>query len=71
MKIDVRDYELSDLNAVNEILNDAFKVRKDNFDDSCFHEIVSLNDNEVSGYLLLTKVFNPIRKRIYFLVDYV
>ena len=71
MKIVVRDYELNDLNTVNEILNDAFKARKENFDDSCFHEFVSVNDNEVSGYLLLTKVFNPIRKRIYFLVDYV
>ena len=71
VKIEVRDYQNSDLDKVNEILNESFNAFKSNLTDDCFHEIVSLNDGEVSGYLLLTKVLNPIRNKYYCLVDYV
>lgn len=71
MSIIVREYESSDLDRVNEILDEAFNVKKNDFKGDSFCELVSINDNIVSGYLLLTKVLNPIRNRYYFLVDYV
>ena len=67
----IRDYEEQDLDGVNLILSDAFSVQKESFLDSNFHEIVAVCDNQVIGYLLLTKVLNPIRKQHYYLVDYV
>lgn len=67
----VRDYKEDDLDDVNELLMDSFSITKENFDDSCFFEIVVEADGKVRGYLLLTKVMNPIAKKNYFLVDYV
>lgn len=71
MDIVVRMYESNDLDKVNEILREAFDREKKEFNDDSFIEIVSLCDGEVSGYLYLTKVFNPIKNIYYCLVDYV
>ena len=71
MDVVVRKYESKDLEKVNEILKEAFNVEKGEFSDKCFTEIVSLCDGEISGYLYLTKVFNPIKNNCYCLVDYV
>ncbi len=71
MNLEVRDYMDSDLNAVNEILMEAFSSEKENFSDTVFREIVATVDQKVAGYLLLTDVYNPIKKKIYCLVDYV
>lgn len=67
----VRMYESKDLDKVNEILKEAFNAEKTEFSDDCFYEIVSECDGEVSGYLYLTKVLNPIKNIHYCLVDYV
>lgn len=69
--IDVRFYENRDLDSVNTILEEAFKVSKSNFNNSSIKEIVALDDGNVCGYLLLTKVLNPILDKYYYLVDYV
>ena len=69
--IDVRIYENRDLDSVNTILEEAFKVSKSNFNNSSIKEIVALADSNVCGYLLLTKVLNPILNKHYYLVDYV
>lgn len=69
--IDVRFYENRDLDSVNTILEEAFKVSKSNFNNSSIKEIVALVDGNVCGYLLLTKVLNPILNKYYYLVDYV
>ena len=69
--IDVRFYENRDLDSVNTILEEAFKVSKSNFNNSSIKEIVALDDGNVCGYLLLTKVLNPILNKYYYLVDYV
>ena len=71
MEIVVRDYMESDLEKVNEILFEAFGVSKSNFKVENIRELVSVCDNEVSGYLYLTKVLNPIKNIYYCLVDYV
>ena len=71
MKVEARDYKKSDLKRVNEILNESFSAFKGDASDDCFREIVSLNDGVVSGYLLLTRVLNPVRGSYYCLVDYV
>lgn len=68
----VIDYYKDDyLNQVNNVLLEAFNVHKSNFTGEQFKEIVSIVDGEVCGYLLLTKVLNPIKNKYYYLVDYV
>jgi len=69
--VTVRNYKNTDLNAVNEILNEAFSCIKTDFNAEQFREIVAVSDDKVCGYLLLTKVLNPIKDKYYYLVDYV
>ena len=69
--IEVRDYREDDLDSVNAILNESFNCTKNNFNYNNMRELVICVDNNVCGYLLLTKVFNPIKNNNYMLVDYV
>ena len=71
MEVVVRDYKKDDLEGVNEVLFEAFSIEKKNFNDSIFKEIVAVVDGNIAGYLLLTKVLNPIKDKYYYLVDYV
>ena len=71
MEIVIDFYKDDYLEATNNVLYEAFNVKKSNFSGNQFIEIVALVDGEVSGYLLLTKVLNPIKDKYYFLVDYV
>lgn len=71
MNITVRKYQEEDLEKVNELLQEAFSVTKNNFTDDNYQEIVVCVDNEVAGYALLTKIFNPIKEIYYVHVDYV
>ncbi len=65
----IRRYQDSDLDNVNTILFQAFNIEKDNFYGDNFKELVAVFDGKVVGYLLLTKVYNPIKKVFYFIVD--
>ena len=69
--IDVREYREEDFSFVNNILQESFSVSKRNFKKDEFKEIVISLDNIVIGYLLLTKVYNPIKDIYYYLIDYV
>lgn len=69
MEVIVREYQKNDLDSVNIILSEAFNIEKDNFNYENNKEIVATLDNKVVGYLLLTKVYNPIKKIFYFIVD--
>ena len=71
MEIVVRNYYDGDLEFVNEILEEAFEVKKDNFTYDYCREVVACVDDRVCGYLLMTKVFNPVLGKYYFLIDYV
>ncbi len=71
MDINVREYQSDDFDAVHSILMDSFSVSKKEFHGDCFCELVATIDSVVVGYLLLTKVLNPIIDRYYYLVDYV
>ena len=71
MDIEIRDYQDNDLDFVNEVLEEAFQVKKDKVVGDEFIEIVACVDNRAVGYLLLTKVINPIGKKIIYNVDYV
>ena len=71
MEIEIREFQSSDLKDVNKILIESFSVSKNDFFGSEFHEIVAVVDSHVVGYLLLTKVYNPIKEASYYLVDYV
>ena len=67
----VRDYLDSDLDMVNKILEEAFSINKKKISGDNFHEIVCEKDGVVCGYLLLTKILNPIKDKYYYLIDYV
>ncbi len=71
MNIVVDYYKDENLEQVNNVLKEAFNVEKNNFSGEEFKEIVALYDDEAVGYLLLTKVLNPIKNKYYYLVDYV
>lgn len=71
MDIKVRFYEENDFSSVDGILMEAFSCHKNKVEGNMFHEIVGCVDNQVVGYLLLTKVLNPIKNQFYYLVDYV
>ena len=71
MDIVVRDYKESDLDDVNYILDEVFSVKKDNFTGNEFHEIVVTINQKVCGYLLMTKILNPILNKYYYQIDYV
>ena len=71
MDIVIRKYQDTDLDSVNNILNEAFQKQKENFSDDNFYEVVAQCNEKVVGYLLLTKVLNPIKNKYYYLVDYV
>lgn len=69
--IEIREYLDKDLDSVNNILKEAFNITKKNFNHCNMCEVVGLYDGNVCGYLLLTKVLNPIKDQYYCLVDYV
>ena len=69
--IEVRDYSDTDLDSVNEILKEAFNEAKRNFKNNNFRELVVCVDGKVAGYLLMTRILNPIKEKFYYLVDYV
>jgi len=70
--IKVRLYENKDLPEVNEILKEAFAITKTSLQKyNNIYEVVATIDNRVGGYLILTKVPNPLNNTCYFLVDYV
>lgn len=71
MEVIVREYVDDDLESVNKILDEAFSAKKDKISGDQFIELVASIDNDVCGYLLMTKVINPIRSSFYYLIDYV
>ena len=72
MDIVIRKYRDNDFERVNHILNEAFSCEKShNFVSDTYTELVACIDEKVVGYLLLTKVLNPIKNFSYMLVDYV
>ena len=71
MNIDIREYEKNDFDQVNSLLIESFSVPKKDVTGDFFCEFVATIGSEVVGYLLLTKVLNPILDRYYYLVDYV
>lgn len=73
MAIVARKYKTEDLDSVNRILYEAFHriKNRDVSKDDTFHEVVVEYDGKIVGYLLLTRVLNPVINRPYYLVDYV
>lgn len=71
MNIVIDYYKDEYLEDVNKVLKEAFNNEKTNFKGEQFKEIVALVDGKAVGYLLLTKVLNPIKNKYYYLVDYV
>ena len=71
MDVIVDYYKEEYLDDINKVLKEAFNIEKSNFSGEEFKEIVAIVDNKAVGYLLLTKVLNPIKNKNYYLVDYV
>lgn len=71
MDVIVDYYKEEYLDDINKVLKEAFNIEKSNFSGEEFKEIVAIVDNKAVGYLLLTRVLNPIKNKNYYLVDYV
>ena len=73
MDIVVRGYEKEDFLATKEILEEAFGVVRvdDDISNDSHFQLVACCEKEVVGYLLLTKVNDPIIAKCYFLINYV
>lgn len=71
MDVVIRDYEDKDLEDVNKIVKESFSYEKGNIQGDMYHEIVGCIDNKVVGYLLLIRMYNPIAKYNYYLLDHV
>lgn len=70
--IEIREYRETDFKEVSFLLEEAFSIKKAmGSSSSSLIEIVACMDEKVVGYLLLTKVLDPVLDHIYFLVDYV
>ena len=71
MNIVIDSFKEIYLAGVNNLLQENFSLVKENFHSDLFYELVALYGGEVVGYTLLTKVYDPIKKRNNFYVDYV
>ena len=71
MNIVIDSFKEIYLVGVNNLLQENFSLVKENFRSDLFYELVALYGGEVVGYTLLTKVYDPIKKRNNFYVDYV
>ena len=71
MDNEVRFLQEEDISSVNEILNEAFSYGRGDVSGEEFCELVAICEGKVAGYLLLTRVLNPIKNKCYYLVDYV
>ena len=70
MNIVIDSFKEIYLAGVNNLLQENFSLVKENFHSDLFYELVALYGGEVVGYTLLTKVYDPIKKRNNFYVDY-
>ena len=72
MEVRVRKYNEADFCDVNNVLKEAFGIsKKSNSLNNDHIELVACVDRKVVGYLLLTRVFDPVISNNYFLIDYV
>lgn len=69
--MEIRLYENKDLNRVNYILKESFNLNKTNINSNEFIEIVCEYDGVVRGYLLITKILDPVKNGYKFYIDYV
>ena len=71
MDIEIREYQDQDFEGVCHILQEAFSCSRGKIEGDTYREVVAIKDQKVVGYLLLTKVWNPMKEKNYMLVDYV
>ena len=68
----IRLYDCNDYEDVNKILYDSCGVTKKlNLSSDSFFELVYVDKGRVLGYLLVTKIFDPILSRLKYKIDYV
>ena len=70
MDVIVRKYEDKDYDSVNKILLESFNLEKSTASSDCI-ELVAVSDDNVLGYLVLTKVYDCVKGKYYMLMDYV
>lgn len=72
MEINIRKYLDSDFVSVRRLINEAFDLMISRpLMDSNHLGLVACIENKVVGYLLLTKIEDPLISRCYFFIDYV
>lgn len=69
--MEVREYKDSDYEVVSKLLEDVFSVKKINkTSDDNHKELVSVIDEKVVGYILLTRVVDYVTDKIIGKIDY-
>ena len=71
MNVEIRDYDKSDFDAVNELLLHTFGYSKSDVSDPNVFEFVALLDNQVVGYFNLCRIIDIVRNICIMHVDYV
>lgn len=73
MDVVIRKYEKGDFLLTKDLLKEAFGVTRvtDEISNNNHFQLVACCEEKVVGYLLLTKVDDPIISRCYFLINYV
>ena len=70
MEIIVRNYQNSDLNSLNVLLDEVYNLKKVNsITDNI--EIVAVKEEKIVGYLTLSRLHDSVRNIYYFYVNYV
>lgn len=71
MNIEVRKYCDPDLESLNYLLKEAFNVERNGYNSSNNIELVACYQDEVVGYLVLSKLYDNIKNLNYYYVNYV
>lgn len=68
----VREYSDKDFDSVNSILEEAFHIcKKCEIRDDTFTELVCESHGKIVGYLLITRILDPVKNRLKYHIDYV
>ena len=71
MDIEIRKYQGTDYDMVNEILKDNFQVDKAKCHDDDVLEFVAVKDKKVVGYFIMRRLLDIIKNNRWFYLEYV
>lgn len=70
MEIVIRNYSDSDLDSLNELLNEVYGLTKKN-NNKANTELVAVSSNKIIGYLTINKLYDSVMDYSYCYINYV